>query len=146
MDQDQTRSIHAVKRATRCEALDPLRQGLNAYFAGFHAAAAKGLQLRHDHRSQFMSDDFQNEIRFLGIESSPGFVRVPQGNGCIERFFKTLKEQLLWVRRHPLIDSFPRPTISLDSDLREYMRTYRRGGSGYVQRKEWSSWGREGSP
>ena len=41
---------------------------------------------------------------------------------------------------------FPRPTISLDSDLREYMRTYRRGGSGYVQRKEWSSWGREGSP
>ena len=41
---------------------------------------------------------------------------------------------------------FPRPTISLDSDLREYMRSYRRGGSGYVQRKEWSSWGREGSP
>ena len=23
---------------------------------------------------------------------------VPEGNGCIERFFKTLKEQLLWVR------------------------------------------------
>ena len=40
----------------------------------------------------------------------------------------------------------PRPTISLDSDLREYMRSYKRGGSGYVQRKEWSSWGREGSP
>ena len=45
-----------------------------------------------------MSDDFQNEIRFLGIESSPAFVREPEGNGCIERFFKTLKEQLLWVR------------------------------------------------
>src|SRR5690348_4765618 len=23
----------------------------------------------------------------------------PEGNGCIERFFRTLKEQLLWVRR-----------------------------------------------
>ena len=45
-----------------------------------------------------MSDDFQNEIRFLGIVSSPAFVREPEGNGCIERFFKTLKEQLLWVR------------------------------------------------
>ena len=45
-----------------------------------------------------MSDDFQNEIRFLGIESSPAFVREPEGNGCIERFFRTLKEQLLWVR------------------------------------------------
>ena len=42
-----------------------------------------------------MSDDFQNEIRFLGIEASPAFVRQPEGNGCIERFFRTLKEQLL---------------------------------------------------
>ena len=34
-----------------------------------------------------MSDDFQNELTFLGIESSPAFVREPEGNGCIERFF-----------------------------------------------------------
>ncbi len=90
--------IHAAKRATRFEALDPIRQGLKEYFAGFHADAAAGLRLRHDHGSQFMNDDFQNEIRFLGIVSSPAFVREPEGNGCIERFFKTLKEQLLWVR------------------------------------------------
>jgi transposase InsO family protein len=45
-----------------------------------------------------MSDDFQSEIQFLGMESSPAFVRQPEGNGCIERFFRTLKEQLLWVR------------------------------------------------
>ena len=46
-----------------------------------------------------MSDDFQAEVRFLGIASSPAFVRQPEGNGCIERFFRTLKEQLLWIRR-----------------------------------------------
>ena len=45
-----------------------------------------------------MSDDFQNEIRFVGMESSPSYVRQPEGNGCIERFFRTLKEQLLWLR------------------------------------------------
>ena len=45
-----------------------------------------------------MSDDFQKELDFLGIESSPVFVREPEGNGCIERFFRTLKEQLLWAR------------------------------------------------
>ncbi len=45
-----------------------------------------------------VSDDFQREIRFLGLESSPAFVCEPEGNGCIERFFRTLKEQLLWVR------------------------------------------------
>jgi transposase InsO family protein len=49
--------------------------------------------------SVYMSDDFQTEVRFLGIESFPAFVRQPEGNGCIERFFRTLKEQLLWVRR-----------------------------------------------
>ena len=93
--------IHAVKRATRFEALDPIRQGVNEHFGGFHAHGATGLQLRHDHGSQFMSDDFQNEIRSLEIEFSPAFVREPEGNGCIERFFKTLKEQLLWVRHFP---------------------------------------------
>jgi hypothetical protein len=45
-----------------------------------------------------MSADFQAELRFLGMESSPAFLREPEGNGCIERFFRTLKEQLLWVR------------------------------------------------
>ena len=45
-----------------------------------------------------MSDDFQNELRFLSMESSPAYVRKPEGNGCIERFFRTLKEQMLWLR------------------------------------------------
>ena len=45
-----------------------------------------------------MSGDFQNERAFPGVESSPAFVREPEGNGCIERFFRTLKEQRLWVR------------------------------------------------
>ena len=64
--------IHAVKRgATRFEALDPIRQGPNKYFAGFHADATVGHRLRHDHESQFISGDFQNELRFLGIESLP---------------------------------------------------------------------------
>jgi transposase InsO family protein len=45
-----------------------------------------------------MADDFQKELRFLGITSSPAFVRAPEGNGCAERFIRTLKENLLWVR------------------------------------------------
>ena len=42
--------------------------------------------------------DLQAEIAFLDMESSPAFVRQPEGNGCVERFIRTLKEQLLWVR------------------------------------------------
>ena len=96
--------IHAVKKATRFEALEPIRQAVKEHFGGFCAGAAAGLQLRHDHGSVYMADHFQSEIRFLGIESSPAFVRQPEGNGCIERFFRTLKEQLLWVRRFRDLD------------------------------------------
>ena len=66
----------------------PIRQGVNEHFGGFHAHGATGLQLRHDHGSQFMSDDFQNEIRFLGIESSPAFVREPEGQRLHRTFFQ----------------------------------------------------------
>jgi transposase InsO family protein len=91
--------IHAVKRAHRFEALEPIRQAVREQFGAFSGGAAAGMRLRHDHGSVYMSDDFQNEIRFVGMESSPAFVRQPEGNGCIERFFRTLKEQLLWLRR-----------------------------------------------
>src|SRR3954452_7124673 len=90
--------IHVVKKATRFEALEPIRQGMKEQFGAFSGGIAAGLRLRHDHGSVYMSDDFQNEIRFLAIEPSPAFVRQPEGNGCIERFFRTLKEQLLWIR------------------------------------------------
>jgi hypothetical protein len=76
--------IHAVKKATRFEALEPIREGVKEYFGGFSDGSAAGLWLRHDHGSVFMSDDFQAEIRFLGIEASPAFVRQPEGNGCVE--------------------------------------------------------------
>ena len=90
--------IHVVKKATRFEELEPIRQGVKEHFGVFAAGSAAGLRLRHDHGSVYMSDDFQSEIQFLGIEPSPAFVRQPEGNGCIERFFRTLKEQLLWLR------------------------------------------------
>jgi putative transposase len=44
-----------------------------------------------------MSGDFQDEIKCLGIEASPSFVREPEGNGVAERFIRTLKENLLWT-------------------------------------------------
>jgi transposase InsO family protein len=51
-----------------------------------------------------MADAFQNELAFLGIESSPAFVRAPEGNGCAERFIRTLKENLSWVRTFDTIE------------------------------------------
>jgi putative transposase len=109
--------IHASQRADRFEALEPVRQAVRERFGGFAKGAAAGLQLRHDHGSQYMSHDFQVEIRFLGIQSSPAFVREPEGNGCAERFVRVLKENLLWVRRFDTVEE-------LRVALLAFQRTY----------------------
>jgi len=96
--------LHAARRGTRFEALEPLRQGVRQHFGGFAKHIAAGLALRHDHGSQYMSDAFQRELTFLGIKSSPAFVRAPEGNGCAERFIRTLKENLLWVRTFDTVE------------------------------------------
>ncbi len=96
--------IHASRSADRFEALEPVKQAVRERLARFAKGIAAGLQLRHDHGSQYVSHDFQAEIRFLGIESSPAFVREPEGNGCAERFIRVLKENLLWVRRFETVE------------------------------------------
>src|SRR3954469_24364338 len=96
--------IHAARRAPRFEALEPIRQGVRRCFGAFAKEIARGLAVRHDHGSQYMSDAFQKELAFLGIESSPAFVRAPEGNGCAERFIRTLKENLLWVRTFDTVE------------------------------------------
>ena len=96
--------LHAAKRGTRFEAWSPsARVSANAS-AGPAPAPARGLRLRHDHGSNYLADDFQQEIAFFGIDSSPSFVREPEGNGVAERFIRTLKENLLWVRSFETIE------------------------------------------
>jgi len=96
--------IHAARRATRFEALEPVRRGVRHSFGAFAKDVARGLAVRHDHGSQYMSVAFQSELAFLGIESSPAFVRAPEGNGCAERFIRTLKENLLWVHTFDTVE------------------------------------------
>ncbi len=96
--------IHASRSANRFEALEPVRQGVHRCFGAIAPGVARGLKLRHDHGSNYMSVDFQDEIECLGIEASPSFVREPQGNGVAERFIRTLKENLLWVRTFDTVE------------------------------------------
>ena len=104
--------IHAAPRATRFEALEPIRQGVRRHFGAFAKDTARGLSVRHDHGSQYMSDAFQRELAFLGIQSSPAFVRAPEGNGCAERFIRTLKENLLWVRTFDTVEQLRHALIA----------------------------------
>ena len=104
--------IHASRGATRFEALEPIRQGVRQRFGGFDRNIAVGLAVRHDHGSQYVAHDFQNELAFLGIASSPAFIRAPEGNGCAERFIRTLKENLLWLRSFDTVEELRQAALA----------------------------------
>jgi putative transposase len=120
--------LHAAKQGTRFEALEPIRQGIRTAFGAFGQDIAHGLALRHDHGSQYMSQVFQEELRFLGITSSPAFVREPEGNGCAERFIRTLKENLLWLTTFETVEDL---RLALHEFQRQYNTTWLIGRHGY---------------
>ena len=119
---------HAARSGNRFEALEPVRQGVLRHFGRIEKDAALGLALRHDHGSNYMSGDFQDEIAFLGIESTPSFVRQPEGNGVAERFIRTLKENFLWVHAFDTIEELRR---GLQEFIAHYNATWLVARHGY---------------
>jgi transposase InsO family protein len=109
--------VRAAMRGTRFEAIECLREAVHLTKGRYADKIAAGTKLRHDHGSQFISHAFQDELKTLGIESSPSFVRQPEGNGCVERFIRTLKEQLLWLQRFRTVEE-------LNQALRDFARRF----------------------
>ena len=60
---------------------------------------ARGLTVRCDHGRQYTSDDFRGELAFCGIQVSYAYVGEPECNGIMERFLRTVQEQVLWPHR-----------------------------------------------
>ena len=88
----------SASAANRFAALQPISMGLAGLYGSTAAGAARGLALRMDHGSQYLSDHFTNQIKFWGIQPSYAFVAEPQTNGVAERFNRTLKEQIIHGR------------------------------------------------
>ena len=104
---------HVAKHGTCYEAVQALGMAVRQQFGSLSAGAARGLALRHDHGSNFMADVFQKQMRFWGVAPSYAFVAEPETNGCIERLFRTLKEQAVHGRIFQTID-----------DVREAVRAF----------------------
>lgn len=88
---------HMDVRHTKVEVMQALRNAVRNEFGGVAKEVCKDTQLsiRVDHGSEFDSKEYETELVFLGINKSSAFVRSPQCNGVIERFHRTLKEQLI---------------------------------------------------
>ena len=89
---------HVCKVGDRFAALEPVAQGLRRRCGSVEADAARGLSLRMDHGSQYLSDHFLNQVRYWGIRPSFGLLKEPETNGVVERWNRTLKEQAVYGR------------------------------------------------
>lgn len=89
---------HACKKGDRYAALEPVAQGILNQFGTVEGDVARGLSLRMDHGTQYLSDHFQKQVKHWGIAPSFAFLEQPQTNGVAERFFRTLKEQVVYGR------------------------------------------------
>ena len=78
-------------------ALEPVKQALRKRRGALLQKAGAGISIRHDWGPQYTAGDFRKELEFLGLGNSPAFVHEPETNGVIERFFRTMKEECLWV-------------------------------------------------
>jgi hypothetical protein len=84
-------------------------------FGAFGKAVAAVTRLRRNHRRQFFAGDFQAELAFLGLGSSPAFVREPEGNGCVARFIRVLKENLLWLRHFETVEELRHALLAVQN-------------------------------
>lgn len=66
-------------------------------------------------------------MAFLGIDSSPSFMRSPDGNRYVERFFRTRKEQILWVRNFVDTEDSRRAVTEWNRLYNEHWRIERHG-------------------
>ena len=89
---------HVCKVGSRFAALEPIAQGLGRLYGSVEADVARGLALRMDHGSQYLSDHFLNQVRYWGIHPSFGLLEEPETNGVVERWNRTLKEQAIYGR------------------------------------------------
>ena len=87
---------HVFKRGDRFAALQPISMGLAGLYGSTAAGAARGLALRMDHGSQYLSDHPNRSSS--GASSLPTPSSPSPRHGVAERFNRTLKEQIIHGR------------------------------------------------
>ena len=86
---------HVCKRGDRFAALQPISMGLAGLYGSTAAGADRGLALRMDHGSQYLSDRELHQPDRSGA-SSVQFASEPRRNGVAERINRRRKERALF--------------------------------------------------
>jgi transposase InsO family protein len=110
---------HVCQRGDRFAAYEPVAQAVTHVFGASAPDAARGIELRHDHGSQYLTPYFQGQSRYHGFTPSFAHVGEPETNGVVERFNRTLKEQIIHGKTY-------RNRAELAAAVAAFVRTYNR--------------------
>lgn len=131
---------HVCKEGTRYAALQPIAMGLTEIYGSVEADVGRGLMVRMDHGTQYLSDHFLNQLRFWGIAPSFAFVEQPQTNGVAERFIRTLKEQVIHGRVFKTLEEVRQSVAAFVTRYNEEWRVEKLGF--LTPREARDQWGR----
>jgi putative transposase len=109
-----------------CHWLEALDEAVNSEFSG--GVKGSELSLMSDNGSQPTSVTFMKACREMGINQAFTSYGNPKGNADTERVFRTMKEELLWLRewRSPF-----EMTEALGTWVKSYNRSYLHSSLGY---------------
>jgi transposase InsO family protein len=109
-----------------CHWLEALDDAVNSEFSG--GVKGSELSLMSDNGSQPTSVAFMKACREMGINQAFTSYGNPKGNADTERVFRTMKEELLWLREwHSPFDL----TETLGTWVESYNQSYLHSSLGY---------------
>ena len=77
-------------------AMDAIRSVENAVLLAFNGSVPKGLVLRTDNGPQYISKEFRNAMKLLGIKLEYTQKHTPEDNGNIDLFHNSIKTDYIW--------------------------------------------------
>jgi putative transposase len=95
---------NVVKTGDRFEATRSVQNAVCKRYGSLTKGIASGLKIRSDLGTQYTSDYFKSAMNHLGVEISYSWAHSPECNGIIERFHRTIQEQVFDLHNFETID------------------------------------------
>jgi len=121
------------RRGRALEASDALNQAVMSRY-GSKMSVPKGLRLRSDNGSIFLAGLYLKSTEYWGIDQEYTPRGDPDSNGVVERFFRTLKQECVWLHR---FESFEKAEQVIVQWIDRYNTQRLHSSLGYKTPVEW---------
>ena len=91
-----TKEWQGYQYSRSCMSRDAIRSVENAVLSAFDGPVPEGLVLRTDNGPQYISREFRNAMKLLGIKLEYIQKHTPEDNGDIESFHNSIKTDYIW--------------------------------------------------